>query len=223
MTTMAPPRPAERHGSRVRCCGRCRVRLATGPAAAAEARRRVRDAIASWRVPVDEDAALLLTSELVTNAVRHEAGQAVMLVISCAGGQLRIDVHDTSRSLPAVADVPADAETGRGLLLVETLSDEWGFYRTPAGKAVYFMLAFQPGQPGQPDPADPADPAPAAGGRGPQRVHARGRWTGTPSSAHRPRRAAPAVPAARPPSALGTSALGTSALGTSALGTPPLA
>ena len=189
MTTMAPPRPAERHGSRVRCRGRCRVRLATGPAAAAEARRRVRDAIASWRVPVDEDAALLLTSELVTNAVRHEAGQAVMLVISCAGGQLRIDVHDTSRSLPAVADVPADAETGRGLLLVETLSDEWGFYRTPAGKAVYFTLVFG------------ADQAPAAGGRGPQRVHARGRWTLTPPSEHRPRRAAPAVPAARLPSA----------------------
>ena len=174
MTTMAPPRPAERHGSRVRC----RVRLATGPAAAAEARRRVRDAIASWRVPVDEDAALLLTSELMTNAVRHEAGQAVMLVITCAGGQLRIDVHDTSRSLPAVADVPAGAETGRGLLLVETLSDEWGFYRTPAGKAVYFMLAFQPGQ---------ADQAPAAGGRGPQRVHARGRCAEGGVPVHRPR------------------------------------
>ena len=122
MTTMAPPRPAERHGSRVRCCGRCRVRLATGPAAAAEARRRVRDAIASWRVPVDEDAALLLTSELVTNAVRHEAGQVVMLVITCAGGQLRIDVHDTSRSLPAVADVPAVA----GHVLITTLQQKGG-------------------------------------------------------------------------------------------------
>jgi anti-sigma regulatory factor (Ser/Thr protein kinase) len=185
MTTMAPPRPAERHGSR----GRCRVRLATGPAAAAEARRRVRDAIASWQVPVDQDAAVLLTSELVTNAVRHEAGQAVMLVITCAGGQLRVDVHDTSRSLPAVADVPADAETGRGLLLVETLSDEWGVYRTAAGKAVYFTLVFG------------ADQAPAAGGGGPQRVRARGRWTGTPPSAHRPRRAALTVPAARLPSA----------------------
>ena len=181
MTTTAPPRPAERHGFR--------VPLATGPAAAGEARRRVRAAIRSWPVPVDLDVALLLTSELVTNAVRHEAGQAVMLVITCSSGRLRVDVHDTSRSLPAVADVPADAETGRGLLLVETLSDEWGFYRTPAGKAVYFTLVFG------------ADQAPAAGGRGPQRVHARGRWTGTPPSAHRPRRAALTVPAARPPSA----------------------
>ena len=199
MTTMAPPRTAERHG--------CRVRLATGPAAPAEARRRVRDAIRSWRVPVDLDAALLLTSELVTNAIRHEAGQeagqgaqAVMLAIASSRGRLRVDVHDTSRSLPAVAEVPADAETGRGLLLVETLSDEWGFYRTPAGKAVYFTLAFEPDNAGNADKTDNADQpdeAPAVGGRGPQRVYARGRWTVTPPSEHRPRRAAVAVPAAR--------------------------
>ena len=198
MTTMAPPRTAERHG----CC----VRLATGPAAPAQARRRVRDAIRSWQVPVDLDAALLLTSELVTNAIRHEAGQGaqpVVLAIASSRGRLRVDVHDTSRSLPAVAEVPADAETGRGLLLVETLSDEWGFYRTPAGKAVYFTLAFEPDnadnadKPDKPDKADQPDEAPAAGGRGPQGVYARGRWTVTPPSEHRPRRAAVAVPAAR--------------------------
>jgi anti-sigma regulatory factor (Ser/Thr protein kinase) len=208
MTTMALPRPAERHERRERQERHgCRVRLATGPAAAAEARRRVRDAIRSWQVPVDLDAALLLTSELVTNAVRHEAGQraqAVVLAIACSRGRLRVDVHDTSRSLPAVAEVPADAETGRGLLLVETLSDEWGFYRTPAGKAVYFTLAFetdQAAQAAETGQADQADQAPAAGGCGPQRVHARGRWTVTPPSEHRPRRAALAVPAARLPSA----------------------
>ena len=213
MTTMAPPRPAERHERHLRperdVRRGCRVRLATGPAAPAEARRRVRDAIRSWQVPVDLDAALLLTSELVTNAIRHEAGQAgqgaqpVMLAIASSRGRLRVDVHDTSRSLPAVAEVPADAETGRGLLLVETLSDEWGFYRTPAGKAVYFTLAFEPDKADKPDKPDKADKtdqpdeAAAAGGRGPQRVYARGRWTVTPPSEHRPRRAAVAVPAAR--------------------------
>jgi anti-sigma regulatory factor (Ser/Thr protein kinase) len=209
MTTMAPPRPAEWHDRHERqerherhLRHGCRVRLATGPAAAAEARRRVRDAIRSWQVPVDLDAALLLTSELVTNAVRHEAGQraqAVVLAIACSRGRLRVDVHDTSCSLPAVAEVRADAETGRGLLLVETLSDEWGFYRTSAGKAVYFTLAFETGQAdetGRADQTDQPGEAPA-GGRGPQRVYARGRWTVTPASEHRPRRAALAVPAAR--------------------------
>jgi hypothetical protein len=127
-----------------------------------------------------------------------------VLSIACSRGRLRVDVHDTSRSLPTVAEVPADAETGRGLLLVETLSDEWGCYRTPAGKAVYFTLAFETDKidkTGKADEADQPDEAPAAGGRGPQRVHARGRWTVTPPSEHRPRRAALAVPAARLPSA----------------------
>ncbi|MBV9380740.1 MAG: ATP-binding protein [Streptosporangiaceae bacterium] len=133
-----------------------RVQLASEPAAVPEARGQVQAAIRSWEVPVDPDAAALLTSELVTNAIRHEAGETIVVVISCSRGQLRVDVHDTSRSLPAMANAPADAETGRGLLLVATLSAEWGFYRTPAGKAVYFTLAFPPG------------PAPAAGGRGPQ-------------------------------------------------------
>jgi hypothetical protein len=120
-----------------------------------------------------------------------------MLAIASSRGRLRVDVHDTSCSLPAVAEVPADAETGRGLLLVETLSDEWGFYRTPAGKAVYFTLAFEPDEADKADMADQPDEAPAAGRRGPQRVYARGRLTVTPPSEHRPRRAAVAVPAAR--------------------------
>ena len=88
--------------------------------------------------------AVLLTSELVTNAIRHEPGETVTLAITCSCGQLRVDVHDTSCSLPVLVDAPADAETGRGLMLVATLSAEWGVYRTPAGKAVYFTLAFQP-------------------------------------------------------------------------------
>ena len=154
MNTMAPTRPTELH--------RRRARLTTGPAAAAEARRQVRAAICAWDVPVDPDVAVLLTSELVTNAIRHEAGGIVTLAITCSCGQLRVDVHDTSRFLPVVVDVSAEAETGRGLMLVATLSAEWGFYRTPAGKAVYFTLAFQP---------DLAE----GGGRGPQGVQTWGR------------------------------------------------
>lgn len=138
MNAMAPPRPAELH--------RCQVRLAAVPAAPGEARRQVRAAIRAWDVPVDEDVAILLASELVTNAITHQPGRTVTLALTCSPGQLRVDVHDTSRSLPVLASAPADAdtETGRGLMLVDTLSDEWGSYRTPAGKAVYFTLAFQP-------------------------------------------------------------------------------
>jgi anti-sigma regulatory factor (Ser/Thr protein kinase) len=124
-----------------------RVPLAAGPAAAGEARGQVQAAICAWDVPVDPSVAVLLTSELVTNALRHETGEIVTLAIDCSRRQLRVDVHDSSDTIPVVLDTPDDAETGRGLVLVATLSDEWGFYRTPAGKAVYFTLAFQPDLP----------------------------------------------------------------------------
>jgi anti-sigma regulatory factor (Ser/Thr protein kinase) len=137
MNAMAPTRPTELH--------QCRVRLTTGPVAASEARGHVRAAICAWDVPVDQDVAVLLTSELVTNAIRHEPGKSVTLAISCSLGQLRVEVYDTSRFLPVLEDTPADAEAGRGLMLVATLSEEWGYYRTPAGKAVFFTLASQPG------------------------------------------------------------------------------
>jgi anti-sigma regulatory factor (Ser/Thr protein kinase) len=153
MNVMAPTRPTE--------LGGCRVRLTAGPAAAAEARRQVRAAICAWDLPVDQDVAALLTSELVTNAIGHELTGIVVLAINCSCGQLRVDVHDTARALPTLLDAPVDAETGRGLLLVSALSAEWGFYRTPAGKAVYFTLAFG---------SDTAE----EGGRGPQGVQAWG-------------------------------------------------
>jgi anti-sigma regulatory factor (Ser/Thr protein kinase) len=136
MDTMAPTRTAELHA--------CRVRLTMGPAAAAEARGQVRAAICAWDAPADVDVAILLTSELVTNAIKHTAGDGVTLGIQCASDQLRVEVHDTSSSLPVLRDAPADADTGRGLVLVASLASEWGFYPTPIGKTVYFTLAFQP-------------------------------------------------------------------------------
>jgi anti-sigma regulatory factor (Ser/Thr protein kinase) len=136
MNAMAATRPTELYLHR--------VRLSTGPAAAAEARRQVREAICAWDVPIDSGVAALLTSELVTNAIRYEASDTIMLAVTCSCDQLRVDVHDTSRSLPVIVDAPGDAETGRGLMLVASLATEWGFYRTPAGKAVYFTIASAP-------------------------------------------------------------------------------
>lgn len=136
MNTRAPIRPTELHSRR--------VRLATGPAAAAEARGHVQAAISAWDVPVDPDVAVLLTSELVTNAIRHETSDTITLFITCCYGHLRVDVQDTSRFFPVLVDASADEEAGRGLMLVDSLSDKWGCDRIPAGKAVYFTLAFQP-------------------------------------------------------------------------------
>jgi histidine kinase-like protein len=134
MNLLAPTRstePRNRH-----------IRLTAGPAAPAQARAHVKAAIRAWEIPVDLDTTVLLTSELVTNAIRQPAGGTVTLAITCCCCEFRVDVHDASRSLPVLVDAPADAEAGRGLMLVTMLSTDWGAYRTPAGKAVYFTLAF---------------------------------------------------------------------------------
>jgi anti-sigma regulatory factor (Ser/Thr protein kinase) len=145
MNVLAPIRPT--------VLQQCRIRLSAGPAAVAEARRHVRAAICVGDVLVDQDVAVLLTSELVTNAIRHDAGEIITIAVTYCFRQLRVDVHDTSRCLPVVAAAPSDAEAGRGLMLVAALSAEWGFYRTPAGKAVYFTLAYGPMWPGAADVA----------------------------------------------------------------------
>ncbi|HEY2307992.1 MAG TPA: ATP-binding protein [Streptosporangiaceae bacterium] len=162
MNTMAPTRPITLHQP-TRPTGTCapqkplrptalqkrRVTLRAEPASAGAARSQVQATIQAWEIPVDASIAVLLTSELVTNAIRHEMGDTLTLVITCAYGQLHVDVHDTSCTLPVPMDGPPDAETGRGLVLVASLSSSWGYYRTTTGKAVYFTLAFQDGLAGE--------------------------------------------------------------------------
>ncbi len=130
-----------------------RIRLAKRPAAAGAARRYVDAAITEWQLAVDTSVAVLLTSELVTNAIRYETGPHVTLVMSGLNQRFRVEVHDTSAAIPVLMPMkaPAEPETGRGLLLVERLADDWGSYPTPAGKAVYFMLRYTRRQ-SQPQP-----------------------------------------------------------------------
>ena len=134
MDTMALTRPAAPR--------KLRITLTAGQAAAAAARNEVRAAIRAWNIPVDPSVAVLLTSELVTNALRHEAGKAIELVISCAYGQLQVDVYDTSPAMALPVGVPASAATGRGLTLLAALSSSCGYCRIPTGNAGYFTLAF---------------------------------------------------------------------------------
>jgi hypothetical protein len=133
---MAPTRPTELHQRR--------IRLTREPLAVAEARSHVSAAMRAWKVPVDPDIAILLTSDMVTSVIMHGGGETVTLVIRCSRDHLRVDVYDTSRPLPLAGDDLADSDTdnGRGLVLVAALSSQWGSFRTPAGKAVYFTLAF---------------------------------------------------------------------------------
>jgi hypothetical protein len=123
----------------------CRVRLAADLAAPRAARGRVREAIAEWDVPVDPDIAAVLTSDLVTHAVMAGEGEGLTLAIRAEGDRLRIEVRDSSRTTLGSADAPVPEVTAAGVLtLAGILSGEVGTYRTPAGLAWFFTLAFIP-------------------------------------------------------------------------------
>jgi anti-sigma regulatory factor (Ser/Thr protein kinase) len=87
------------------------------------------------------DRATLLVSEIVTNAVRHAASGSI-LTLSVANEFLEIGVMDSDAAhLPVTRKaVELSAESGRGLALVEALSDEWGTTLLPGGKNVWFRI-----------------------------------------------------------------------------------
>jgi anti-sigma regulatory factor (Ser/Thr protein kinase) len=117
-----------------------RATLRAEPEQVAEARRLVEDYLRD-RGEEDGEVAVLLTSELVTNAILHGHGP-LELRAHTEGSALRIEVRDTEPASPPV--LRADAELteigGRGLQLVDTLADRWGWSAEPEGKVVWFEL-----------------------------------------------------------------------------------
>jgi len=85
------------------------------------------------------DAAGLLVSELVTNAVMH-ARTDVTLHVTVRRGVLRIEVTDGSPVVPTPRRASGLAGTGRGLQLVDRLSDRWGVDKARKGKTIWFEL-----------------------------------------------------------------------------------
>lgn len=108
--------------------------------AVAAARRHVERACREWHLEALEDNALLLTSEVVTNAILHGTG-AVRLQMHRSASRLRIEVGDDDPELPSAQDSGNALESGRGLMIVNTLSTDWGAEQLGAGKIVWFELA----------------------------------------------------------------------------------
>ena len=110
------------------------------PSAVPCARLHARLVLAEWSMKPLAETAELLVSELVTNAVRASAGlparhlglPVVRLWLSADHERVLIKVWDADERMPVCEQPDPDAEHGRGLLLVEALSEDWGTYR-PAG------------------------------------------------------------------------------------------
>jgi anti-sigma regulatory factor (Ser/Thr protein kinase) len=96
------------------------------------------------------DTAELLTSELVTNAV-HVSSRLrtidppiIRLWLAFNGAVLVIHVWDGSYEEPVIQQADTDAEMGRGLMIIKSLSDGWGSYPLPPGKVVWARIACGP-------------------------------------------------------------------------------
>ena len=106
-----------------------------------QARQLAQATVRQWFPDKVVETAGLLVSELASNAVRHVTGRACfrLVVLRTAKG-LRAEVHDCGRGEPRVLKAGDGDEGGRGLALVELLSDAWGWTPTADGKAVWFEL-----------------------------------------------------------------------------------
>ena len=105
-----------------------------------EARRRVSEALQEWHLVALCDAVVLLTSELVTNAVLH-ARTPVTVTVTREGDGVRVSVADGSHVTPARRRTSATATTGRGLQLLDKLADHWAVDTDSHGKTVWFTVS----------------------------------------------------------------------------------
>ena len=110
------------------------------------ARLHARQVTWEWGLRACRQDAELLVSELVTNAIQASRvlgpGTAVRLWLLSDGTQVMIMVWDAGRQPPVRVESSPDAESGRGLLLVEALSRQWSWYPTPepGGKVVWALM-----------------------------------------------------------------------------------
>jgi len=107
--------------------------------ASRSARAFLRATLKTWALNGLDDVTELLTSELVSNVVRHVGSNIVLRAIH-DDEQIRVEVDDTSASLPVIRHPRPLDLGGRGLVLVDTLADRWGTDLHPGGKTVWFEI-----------------------------------------------------------------------------------
>ncbi len=121
-------------------CHRHAADLVPSALAPSDARTIVRSVCRELNATDVTDTAALLTSELVTNAVRHARGP-MHLAVALAHERLVVTVYDADPAPPQPQSSGPRQVGGRGLTLVEKLSEDWGYRRTSdSGKAVWFAL-----------------------------------------------------------------------------------
>ena len=129
------------------------LQLAALPSAAPWARCMTQQLLAEWQLGTLSDAALLVVSELVTNAVKASGNldcpglrpvswQMLALTVQLTDARLRLEVWDPNPVPPVLQRPDLTSEGGRGLLIVECLADKWGHHTAAGGKVVWCEIAI---------------------------------------------------------------------------------
>jgi serine/threonine-protein kinase RsbW len=131
------------------CFGPVVLRWNRHPGCVGLARLELRKALASWGLGMLEDSAVLILSELLTNAARHarvsHGREIETRYVRRPCGGLRIEVHDASPEQPQRRSPELDATDGRGLVIVDALADAWGVgERNGPGKVLWAHLSPPP-------------------------------------------------------------------------------
>ena len=111
--------------------------LSPDPRSARAARQFVRDRLTHHGFL--SETAELVVSELMANVVQH-ARTPVRVRLRLEPASVRVELHDGSSIVPAMAEAAADAERGRGLFIVAAVSRRWNIDTTPTGKCVWIEL-----------------------------------------------------------------------------------
>ncbi|MFJ8506465.1 SpoIIE family protein phosphatase [Streptomyces avermitilis] len=120
--------------------GRIQQHVAPGdPEALTEARHMIRAAVRAWGARERADEIELVADELITNALMHTEGSAIVTlrVLTGPDHRLRVEVEDSSSALPRRREAGESEVSGRGLLLVDRLADVWGVEARGSGKCVW--------------------------------------------------------------------------------------
>lgn len=116
------------------------MHLTPDPEAIHAVRLFVRECCADWGVQESTDVAVLLASELATNAVRY-ATAPVVVWLGHRSDRIVLSVEDASHVSATVREPSATDEGGRGLLLVDALAARWGEREVATGKLVWAEIA----------------------------------------------------------------------------------
>ncbi|MPY50421.1 ATP-binding protein [Streptomyces sp. K1PN6] len=122
------------------------------------ARRHVRAVLTQWKLAALADDAELIMGELATNAVQHAKGVGEFFEVELRrrNGVLILEVSDSYEwQMPEKRDAAPDDVSGRGLVIVDCVSDNWGVRPRESGKTVWAHLAINGRKAAAPAPANP--------------------------------------------------------------------